>query len=310
MSFNPEYFFPTVITNITSLNGGQFGIVKGTDIYPAVDVTDVTQSPDGTTKPYQILQLVNYILGNLGLDVYMPVLAATTTNLAATYNNGLSGVGATLTNSGVQGAFSLDGIAGVLNGRYLVSMQTSQLQNGIYTLTTIGDSNTNWVLTRSVDFNQTANIVEGGIVYVIHGNTFANSYWQDTFIPPVTVGTTAIIWSEWSFTPSSLIWTDVTTVSINASVNSGYIADRTSTPVQILLPATFNIGDTVIVMGKGTGGWSLVANTAQVMQFGSQATSPAGSISSDIQYGNIQVRGLIPDTTWEVVSVLGNPLIV
>lgn len=311
-NFNPEYFFPTLITNITQLNGGQFGIVKGTDVYPAVDVTDVTQSPTGTTKPYQILQLVNYILDNFGFDVYLPVLAASTINLTATYNNGASGVGATLTNAGSQVAFVLDGQTGILNQRYLIGNQTTQYQSGIYILTNVGSATNNWVLTRSQDFNQTANIIDGGIVYVIYGSTYANTYWQDTFMPPVVVGTTNIVWSEWNITPSELIWTDVTNVSVDASVNNGYIADRSSTPVQVLLPATFNIGDTVIVLGKGAGGWSLVANTNQVIQIGSLSTNPlgSGSISSEIQYGNIQVRGLVPNTTWEVTNVFGNPTIV
>jgi hypothetical protein len=309
MSFNPEYFFPTLITNITMLNGGQFGVVKATDVYPAVDVTDVTQSPTGTTKPYQILELINFILGNFGFDVYSPVLAASTVSLTATYNNGLSGVGATLTNSGIQAAFTLDGQSGILNGRYLIKNESTQAWNGIYTLTTVGDASTNWVLTRSADFNQTANIVEGGIVYVING-TQANTYWQDSFIPPVTVGTTSILWNAWNFQPDEFIWTDVTAVSVNAAVNNGYIADRTTTPVQVLLPSSFNIGDTVIIMGKGTGLWSLIANTGQTIQFGSMSTSLGGAINGDIQYGNIQVRGLIPGTVWEVTNALGNPSII
>ena len=310
MSFNPEYFFPTLITNITQLNGGQFGIVKSTDVYPAVDVTDVTQSPTGTTKPYQIFQLINFILDNLGFDVYLPVLAASTVNLMSTYNNGASGVGATLTNSGTKLAFTLDGETGIQGERYLIKNQTDQTQNGIYTLTVVGDMSTNWVLTRSIDFNQPANIINGGIVYVIDGSTQENTYWQDTFIPPVIVGTTNILWSSWSFVPTQFIWSDITGVSVNAAINNGYIADRTSTPVQVLLPTTFNIGDTVIVMGKGTGGWSLIANTGQTIQFGSLVTSTAGAINSEIQYGNIQVRGLIPNLVWEVTNVFGNPSIV
>lgn len=310
MSFNPEYYFPTLITNITQLNGGQFGIVKGTDVYPAVDTTDFIQSPTGTTKPYQILQLVNYVLSNLGLDVYLPALAASTANLNAIYNNGFSGINATLTNAGTLAPFSIDGQLGILNGRYLIPNQTVQSQNGIYQLSVVGDSSNPWVLTRTSDFNQTLNIIDGGIIYVIYGSVNGDTYWQDKFTPPVTVGTTSIVWTEWTFSPNELTWSDVSSVSVNALVNNGYIADRTSTPVQVLLPAHFAIGDTVIVMGKGSGGWSLVANTGQTIQFGSLTTSTSGAINNDIQYGNIQVRGLIPGTVWEVVSVLGNPTIV
>lgn len=199
MSFTQSYFYPTIITNITQLNGGLYGTVKPTDVYPAVDTTDVTQSPYGTTKPYQIIQLFNYIITNLGYIVYSPVLASTVGNLMATYNNGASGVGATLTNSGTLSAFILDGIPGVLNGTYLVKNQTAPAQNGLYTLTTVGDSvSVNWVLTRSINFNQTANIFEDGIVFVQYGFTNGGTFWQDSFSSPITVGTTAINWNEWS----------------------------------------------------------------------------------------------------------------
>src|ERR1700722_18283025 len=189
--FNQSYFFPTIITNITQLNGGLYGTVKPTDVYPAVDTTDLTQSPYGTTKPYQIIALFNYIIATLGYIVYQPVLAATTANLTAIYNNGISGVGATLTNSGTQLAFTLDGQTGILNARYLVKNQTAPAQNGIYTLTNIGSNTTNWILTRSIDFNQSANIFEFGIVFVVFGTANSSTFWQDSYSSPITVGTTA-----------------------------------------------------------------------------------------------------------------------
>lgn len=55
----------TAIIDITELNGGVNGTVKNTDIYPAVDVTDTTQAPTGTTKRYSISQLVTFIGGGL-----------------------------------------------------------------------------------------------------------------------------------------------------------------------------------------------------------------------------------------------------
>jgi hypothetical protein len=312
MTINPQYFYPTVIVNITSLNGGVFGTVKPTDVYPAVDVTDQTQSPQGTTKPYQIQQLVNYIFGALGFYLYAPVLAAATGNLTAIYNNGISGVGATLTNSGSQTAFILDGQTGVLNGRYLIQMQSSPLQNGIYILTNVGSSTTNWVLTRSIDFNQanTATvpppngIIEDGIVFVETGFLYAGIYWQDTFLPPVVVGTTAINWSIWQFVPAQFIWQVITTPSVNALVEHGYITNRAS-QVQVLLPSTFNIGDVVEVRGLGTGGWAVLPNVGQTIQFGSVTAST--SIQSDIQYSNITLRGIVPGLTWTIDSVNSNP---
>ena len=205
MSFNPEYFFPTIITNIPSLNGGVFGMVKPTDIYVAVDITDFSQSPTGTTKPYQILQLANFIFLNFGFIVYQQVVAATTANLNATYNNGIAGVGATLTNAGVQSAFMIDGQAGILNARYIVQFQTAPAQNGVYTLTNVGTLTTNWVLTRSIDFNTAINIVNGGLFFVTTGAVYGGKILQDTFTPPLTVGTTAINWNVFAFNPNTIV---------------------------------------------------------------------------------------------------------
>lgn len=311
-----SYTFPTIIIPIVELNGGVFGTIKATDVYPAVDVTDLTQSPQGTTKPYQIAELIGFMLTSFGLQVYAPVLAATTINLTATYMPGSimasPGVGATLTNNGALSPFTIDGQLGILNGRYLIKNQTSAFQNGIYILTTVGDNiSIPWVLTRSIDFNQPAppfpGIVDDGIVYVLYGTVNSSTIWQDFFSVPLVIGTTNINWQPWSLSPPQLNWIAVDSVSFNTITNSGYRADRTVTPVQFLLPSIFELGDQIIIMGNGAGGWSLIANAGQVIQFGSQTTSMAGAINSDIQYANITVRGLVNDTVWEVIETNSNP---
>ena len=105
----------------------------------------------------------------------------------------------------------------------------------------------------------------------------------------------------------TFLWSTITGVSVSAVVNSGYITNRAATPVTVALPATFAIGDEIIVMGEGAGGWSVVANTGQTIKFGSVTSSSAGSFSSDIQYSNITVRGLVANTTWTVTSCNSNP---
>lgn len=306
MSFNPQYFFPTIITNIASLNGGLYGTVKATDVYPAVDITDVTQSPQGTTKPYQVIQLMDFILATFGFTIYMPVLAASTVNLMSTYNNGASGVGATLTNSNAFSAFTLDGQIGIKFGRYLIKNQTAPEQNGIYTLTTVGDNiSVNWVLTRSADFNQVANIFENGIVFVSFGTVNGSTFWQDSFSPVLVVGTTAINWAQWSFVfAPQLIWHTITTPSVDVAVQNGYVMNR-GTQIQALLPAIFNVGDEILFRGLGTGGYAVLPNIGQTIQFGSVTASL--SIQSDIQYCNISVRGIVANTTWTVDVVNSNP---
>src|SRR3954467_11768125 len=58
--------------------------------------------------------------------------AATTANLPTiNYNNGLSGIGATITNNAsALSAFSIDGVTPPLNSRILVKNQITSFQNG------------------------------------------------------------------------------------------------------------------------------------------------------------------------------------
>ena len=62
-----------------------------------------------------------------------------------------SGVGATLTNAGAQAALQIDGINLATTNRVMVRLQTNGAENGVYTVTTVGDGSTNWVLTRATD---------------------------------------------------------------------------------------------------------------------------------------------------------------
>lgn len=117
------------------------------------------------------------------------------------------------------------------------------------------------------------------------------------------------VWVQFSTTNSGENWTVVTEASITAVANEGYIANRSATPCQIICPAMFNPGDRILVMGMGTSGWSLVANTGQSIKFGSLSTSVDGSINSDIQYSNIEIKGMIADTTWTMWSINSNPTI-
>lgn len=105
-------------------------------------------------------------------------------------------------------------------------------------------------------------------------------------------------------------WETISAASILVAGGNGIIANRTSTPVQVELPALFNAGDEIAILGLGAGGWSMVANTGQTIKFGSVSTSSAGSINSDIRYANIFVRGLVANTTWTVELVNSNPTVI
>jgi hypothetical protein len=132
-----------------------------------------------------------------GLNIHAASYAATTANLNATYSNGTSGVGATLTNAGANAAFSTDGVSPALNARILVKDQTNTFENGIYVLSTVGDGSTPWVLTRATDFDTAAEIAGGDFTFVDAGSTLANTGWVN--IDEVnTVGTDPIVFQQFS----------------------------------------------------------------------------------------------------------------
>jgi hypothetical protein len=100
-----------------------------------------------------------------------------------------------------------------------------------------------------------------------------------------------------------LTWNVPTGTTQAAAVNNGYIANSNATgPCVITLPATAAVGSIVAVQGLGSQGWSLVANTGQTIQFGSVASSSAGSWSSTNQYDTLWVICAVANTTWLAIT--------
>jgi hypothetical protein len=132
-----------------------------------------------------------------GLNIHAASWAATTTALTATYANGTAGVGATLTNSGAQAAFVVDGVTPTVGQRILVKNQATAAQNGIYTVTNTGSVSTNWVLTRATDFDSAVEIAGGDFTFVDTGTTLANTGWVNG-TEVTTVGTDPVDFVQFS----------------------------------------------------------------------------------------------------------------
>jgi hypothetical protein len=158
--------------------------------YKITNVATPVTSTDAANKQYvdDVAQ---------GLHIHAASLAGTTANLNATYSNGTSGVGATLTNAGAQAAFSTDGVTPSINARILVKDQTTASQNGIYTLTTVGSGSTNWVLTRATDFDTAAEMAGGDFTFIDTGTTLANTGWV-SIDDVTTVGTDPVVFVQFS----------------------------------------------------------------------------------------------------------------
>lgn len=210
-----------------------------------VNVVDPSSPQDAATKNY-----VDNAVASLTPKA--DCAAATTTALAAaTYNNGSSGVGATLTLT-VAAVLVLDGYTPVLNDRILVKNQAAPANNGVYVVSTLGTVLINAVLTRSTDFDQPAEI-DGAITFIINGSTNAGTRWQCLASGAVTIGTTAINWS--AFTGSTYA-ADGTTLSLSGTTFS------LITPVAIANGGTGNA--TGAASGLSTHGVNLLGSRQNI----------------------------------------------
>ena len=137
-----------------------------------------------------------------GIHFHEAVELATTAALPAnTYNNGTSGVGATLT-ANANGALSVDSTVTVVANRVLVKNEVTQANNGVYTVTQVGTAGTPYILTRATDFDTAGSgvdqIDEGDFFLVTGGVANINTAWVQQTAPPITVGTTALVFQQFA----------------------------------------------------------------------------------------------------------------
>ncbi len=171
----------------------------------------------------------------LGLQVRASCRVATTANLTATYNNGVAGVGATLTNSGALAAINIDGVALASGNRVLVKDQSTLAQNGIYQVTTVGSGAVAWVLTRTTDYDATSEVTTGTFTSVLFGTTQANTQWVMISLGSITIGTSDIEWSQLSTPVGGGSYSDGTTIDGDGSIGD---------PFTLVIPVAIASGGT------------------------------------------------------------------
>jgi hypothetical protein len=137
-----------------------------------------------------------------GIHFHEAVALATTAALPAnTYNNGTSGVGATLTGN-ANGALSVDSTLTIVAERILVKNEAAGANNGVYVVTQVGSAGTPYILTRASDMDSVGTgvdqIDEGDFFLVTSGTANVNTAWVQQTPPPITIGTTTIVFQQFS----------------------------------------------------------------------------------------------------------------
>ena len=235
-------------------------------------VTDPTAAQDAATKAY-----VDAV--KTGLDVKGSCKYATTADLSATYANGTAGVGATLT-ADANGALTVDGATPSTDDRILVMDQSDAEENGIYTVTTVGNAGAAFVLTRATDADTGTEFTGGTFTFVETGTANADNGYVFTHNGAPTMGTTELAVAQFSGAGQITAGSGMTKSANTMNVVGGTGITANANDIQIA--ADWTGQNTITTLGTiTTGQWQ---STDVAVAYG--GTGASTFTSNGILYGN------------------------
>ena len=273
---------PTI--NSPAVSGGSINNTTiGASTPAAGTFTSVTMTTGTiTTAPSGGDDIVNKTYADSiasGINFHAACNYATTADLGSvTYNNGSSGVGATLTKTSPFSTLTIDGHTFVSPGdiglRVLVKNQSNAAYNGVYTVTAVGSGAAAWQLTRATDYDSSGSgfneIDAGDLMLVLSGTANANTSWVQQTPLPITVGTTAIVFAQFA---APLVYTAGT--GLNESPT--YTFNIANTGVSA---STYGTASSVPTIAVNAQGQITSASNTSIAISGSQITSGAVAIAN------------------------------
>jgi len=246
LSFSDSEISSTITNHDISLNPNGTGNVNVNNSY-ITNLHEPFNDSDAATKLY-----VDTVAQ--GLHIHVPANVATQANLATitggsvTYDNGTSGVGATLTLG--TAITAIDGVTYPTTGKFtsgariIVKDEANAHYNGIYTINAGGT-----VLTRATDFDTVAEVHGGDFIFVQYGSLYASTGWvqnQDT----VTIGGSDIDFLQFAGAGSYSAGTGLTLNGTEFSISSSYVGQTSITTLGNVTTGTWSAN----VVGYAYGG--------------------------------------------------------
>jgi len=283
------------LTN-SSLTVGSTAISLGATSLTLAGLTSVTLTQDPVADLQAATKQYVDTKASTGLNYHQPVQAATTQSLAAqtggtvTYNNGASGVGATLTLS--VALTTLDGYSLSNTNRILVKDEVNQAYNGIYTWATGGT-----VLTRATDADtygsNVGQLSQNDYFFVQNGTVNKGSSYVVTTVGTITFGTTAITFAEFSNSQVYTAGTGLTLTGTTFSITNTGVTN-----------ATYGTSSAVPTIAINAQGQITSANNTSIAINGNQITS--GTVGSSYitgSYTGITGVGTLTAGTWNGTTI-------
>lgn len=194
-------------------------------------VVGTQTTTDNSTKAASTAYVTTAISNAIaGVNPAVAVQAATTAagdTSGLTYNNGVSGIGATFTGSN-NTALTIDGFTFTAVGQRLLVKNDTQSPsgafNGVYYVTQVQASVLPPILTRALDYDMPSDINNTGAIPVVNGTVNALTSWLLTS-SVTTVGTDPLTYSKFSINPTTALTTTLTNTHLLVGNSSNIATD-------------------------------------------------------------------------------------